>query len=188
MIIDEGAKGSALKWVVDSLSRGWDLSTRVLEAWSPGSDVRVFHDGMPEPVDFNDWDFASSQTPVRALAMAQIGRFVGFNRYLLVEDDLGLRRDPNLGPEVRFIGEHIVRVFDLGSSSDVDAAVDGLFRGASGWPANAFVVEVREPLSRFSAVGGSDWAEPVIESIVAGVVAVIVSVFDGGTYVLACSA
>lgn len=103
-------------------------------------------------------------------------------RSLVVEDDLGRRGDPGLGPSVVYLGESVVRVFRLGGFDDVSRAVDGLFRGASGYPTNAFVVS---SASVSAENPPSELSPAQVRRLADGAEAVVVSVFDAETYLLA---
>jgi hypothetical protein len=98
---------------------------------------------------------------------------------LLVEDDLARRGDPNLGSEVAFVGDRIVRWSEMKGSSG--RAVAFLRRGSSGYPLNAFVCRASAKQLRLEP--GIEIDAEAQSHIVETAQAVIVSVYDAEAFV-----
>lgn len=98
---------------------------------------------------------------------------------LLVEDDLARRGDPDLGCDVAFVGERVVRWCETADGSA--RAVALLRSGSSGYPLNAFLC--RASVKQLGLESGIEIDAEVQELIVESVEAVIVSVYDAEAFV-----
>jgi hypothetical protein len=100
-------------------------------------------------------------------------------RVLLVEDDLARRGDPNLGCDVAFVGERVVRWSE--AAGGPARAVALLRSGSSGYPLNAFLC--RASAKQLGLEPGIQIDAEVQELIVESAEAVIVSVYDAEAFV-----
>ncbi|MCP3877002.1 MAG: hypothetical protein GY701_01205 [Sulfitobacter sp.] len=160
----------------------------MLQTWRPGSVASLFaEEGSAAAIalgPFDDIGRGLQAGKSQQVAFSELDWLIGPDRYLIVEDDLGRRGDPGLGPEVLLIGDRVARAFALQNSDDVAGAVGGLLRGASGYPTNAFVVEDQGLRQAEGDAGPSDLAVSQVRRLATGLVAVIVSAFDAETYLM----
>ncbi len=179
---------SVITWVTNSLERGGPFAKELLQIWRPGPVASLFAEEGSVPtvpqLGFDDVGRGLGVEKSRQVAVSELAGLVGSDRHLIVEDDLGRRGDPGLGPEVLLVGDRVARVFRLGSSEDVVRAVDGLLRGASGYPTNAFIVEDGGMGLPDTGSSPIELTSSRVQELATGVVAVVVSVFDSETYLM----
>jgi hypothetical protein len=103
---------------------------------------------------------------------------------VVVENDLRLKRDPaaNLDRMLMtgFIGEKVIHWANLADgAADAVAAVH---RGASGYPANAFVTSASA--QELGLVDGADLDHDIAGPVVGSLMAVIVAAYDAETFMI----
>jgi hypothetical protein len=177
------ALNEAAGWVRGSLAQGSTLAMSVAEqlaalstAWlvvSEQADLQgaIRLDDVSRGLDIRDVDLAAHEV------LASFGR-AGV-RVLLVEDDLARRGDPNLGPDVGFVGDRVLRWADIGESPDLATSL--LRGGSSGYPLNAFACRSRAPV--LGLIPGSELSAESQAKIVGSTDAVIATVYDAEAYV-----
>lgn len=179
---------SAIGWVRNSLERGGPFSEEVLQIWRPGPLAALFTEeasvATVQRLDFDDVGRGLRTEESRQIAVLELAGLVGPGCYLIVEDDLGRRGDPSLGPGVLLVDDRVARAFRLARHEDVDGAAEGLFRGASGNPTNAFIVESSSAVLSEEGSIPRELSPSQVGELLAGVVAVVVSVFDAETYLM----
>lgn len=182
------ATRSAIDWVRDSLERGGPFSKCLLGTWRPGTVATVFVDedsfANKTMLEFDDHSRGLSVRTTRRFAVSELEGLARSDRYLIIEDDLGRTGDPHVGADVLQIDDRIARVFRLTSSEDIGEAVEGLLRGASGYPTNAFVVEVSLTQIEYVWSSPSRLTATQLDVMLSHVIAVIVSAFDAETFLL----
>lgn len=173
----------AKRWISESLAEG----SRLAKLMQPYVE-RMRHASLlgapgaaPHVLDNTGRGVASAD------ANADVARFLEANRKfgfctLLVEDDMARKGDPYLTDDVAFVDDRVIywTEIDPGASS----ATRLLRNGSSGYPLNAFVS--RSPIADMNCFRGRQ-LDSALDSICADVSGVIVSVFDGESFVATSS-
>jgi hypothetical protein len=170
----------AMDWVRGSLAQGSALAmsmTQHLEsltsAWLVAPEA-----GQPPRLDEHGRGFKTRDVDmVAARLLAVLAR--DRRGVLVVEDDLARRGDRNLGQDVAFVEDRVVRWSEIADHSD--RAVTLLRRGSSGYPVNAFVCRGSARQLRLEPGSEIDAGRQAL--IVESVRAVIVSVYDAEAFV-----
>ena len=103
---------------------------------------------------------------------------------VVVEDELGLRRDPKPSSDglllTAFVGEQVIHWAGLeGGSEDAIVAVD---RGSHGYPTNAFVMAASA--DELGLVDGADLDPDFAGRVVGSLMAVVVAAYDAETFII----
>jgi hypothetical protein len=103
---------------------------------------------------------------------------------VVVEDELGLRRDPKPSLDglllTAFVGEQVIHWAGLeGGPEDAMVAVD---RGSHGYPTNAFVMAASA--DELGLVDGADLDPDFAGRVVGSLMAVVVAAYDAETFII----
>lgn len=171
--------GDGLAWVRTSLEGGGAISDAFLACrlLEQGSVVTPLPPDAPISGSFAH----GGVVPLRA--NAGLARIVApwcvQPNWLVLEDELALRRDPrpDLGREsvIAYIGDRIVTRLGLGGAA-ADEVGSFMRKWSSGYPGNAFVV--RDERGLLAVPRAMELDQGAVETLAAQTVAVIVSAFD----------
>lgn len=177
-MIESIETGRAIRWVSDSLAQGSRLSRLVQHRVNQMKYARIL--GAPDSASYelNDTGHGVpwAETYSDAVRFLEASREVGF-RTLLVEDDMARKGDPHLPVDAGFIDDRVLRWTEIGS--DPASAARFLRDASTGFPLNAFIT--LRPVEDMDALKGSE-LDSLVESICADVGGIIVSVFDGESF------
>lgn len=177
------AADEAMDWARGSLAQGSALAMSMIQrlgslksTWlvvPPDAEYQA-----PRRLDDRGHDIKTSDADLLGARLLACLTQAGL-RVLLVEDDLARRGDPNLGRDVAFVGERVIRWSEMAGSSARTAAL--LRNGSSGYPLNAFLC--RASAKQLGLEPGIEIEAEVQELIVESTQAVIVSVYDAEAFV-----
>jgi hypothetical protein len=177
------ATAEAVDWVRGSLAQGSMLAmyiTQRLEALTSAWLVAPVVAGQQVPgLDEHGHGFSTREVDaltgklLAALAEANVG-------VVVVEDDLARRGDPNLGHDVLFVEDRVLRCSEIRQESAQAASF--LRRNSSGYPLNAYVC--RGSAAELGLQPGVDLNAGHLALIADSTRAVIASVHDGEAYVV----
>ena len=174
-------------WTRGSLAQGSDLAasmTRRLVEFASARLLIPLVPGAAPVTSLDDHGRGNRSSDADQIARRLFESFAAAGvRTLVVEDDLARRGDPGVGLDVAFVGDRVVRWANIGVG--VDAAVQLLRAGASGYPLNAFACW--PPSTELGLKAGVILGESRQTALVDSTSAVITSVYDAETYLVLMS-
>lgn len=170
----------AKSWVSESLAEGSRLAKlmqRRIERMQHASLLGA-PASAPHALDNKGRGGSSSDADADAVRFLEANRASGFCT-LLVEDDMARKGDPHLPEDIAFIDDRVLHWAEIGASAI--SATRLLRSGSTGYPLNAFIS--RSPTTAINDLRGRQ-LDSVLDSICSDIEGVMVSVFDGESFVV----